>query len=78
MSKKELIDKAITTLNKLPEEKLIEVLDFADFMLNKNEDTQLLKGIAHLTQQSKSYKFLEDEEDIYTLEDIKETYNGKG
>lgn len=78
MSKKDLIDKTVETLNKLPEDKLIEVSDFADFILKKNEDVQLLHGIAYLTSQSKSYQFLQEEEDLYTLEDIKETYNGKG
>ncbi len=78
MSKKELIDKTVSTLIKLPQNKLIEVSDFADFILQKAEDNQLLEGIARLANQSKSYKFLEDDEDLYTLEDIKETYNGKG
>jgi hypothetical protein len=78
MSKKELIEKTVETLNKLPEERVIEISDFADFILKKDEDAQLLQGIAHLTSQSKCYDFLEEEENLYTLEDIKETYNGKG
>lgn len=78
MGKKELIEKTIQTLEKLPENKVIEVCDFADSILQKNDDAQLLKGIAQLTAQSKSYEFLTDEEDLYTLNDIKETYNGKG
>jgi len=77
MSKQEMIEKTLETLNKLPETKVAEVSDFADFMLRKTEDTELLQGIAQLTAQSKSYEFLEKEEDIYTLEDIKEPYNEK-
>ncbi len=78
MSKKELIEKTINTLEKLPEEKIIEVSDFADSILQKNGDTQLLQDIAQLTTQSKSYEFLANEEELYTLNDIKETYNDKG
>lgn len=78
MSKKELIEKTIHTLEKLPNEKIAEVSDFADSILQKNEDNVLLQGIAQLTAQSKSYEFLEDDEELYTLNDIKETYNDKG
>lgn len=78
MSKKELIEKTIYTLEKLPEEKIIEVSDFADFVLQKNEDAQLLQGITQLIVKSKSYDFLANEEELYTLNDIKETYNDKG
>lgn len=78
MSKKELIEKTIYTLEKLPEEKIIEISDFADFVLQKNEDAQLLQGITQLIVKSKSYDFLANEEELYTLNDIKETYNDKG
>lgn len=78
MSKKELIDKTIIILEKLPHEKIAEVNHFADFILQRSEDEQLLQGIAHLTAQSKSYEFLADDEELYTLNDIKEPYNGKG
>ena len=70
MSKQEIIEKTLETLNKLPETRVAEVSDFADFMLRKTEDAELLQGIAQLTSQSKSYEFLEKEEDLYTLEDI--------
>jgi hypothetical protein len=31
-----------------------------------------------MTSASKSYEFLEADEDLYTLADLKEVYNGKG
>ena len=37
MSKKELIERTIHTLEKLPEEKIVEVSDFADYIFQKNE-----------------------------------------
>ena len=40
MSKQELIEKAIATMEKLSSEKIAEVADFADFILKKNEDKQ--------------------------------------
>jgi hypothetical protein len=78
MSKKELIEKTMEALEKLPEDKVAAVSDFADYMLQKNEDKSLVEGIAALAKKSKAYKFLAEEDDLYTLNDIKETYNGKG
>jgi hypothetical protein len=36
-----------------------------------------VEGIAKLAAQSKSYNFLNNEEDLYTLNDVKEPYNAK-
>ncbi len=77
MSKKELIEKTLAALKKLPAEKIAEVSDFADFILQRNEDGQITKGIAQLSGQSKSYEFLNEEEDLYTLNDVKAPYNTK-
>ena len=77
MSKKELIEKTLAALEKLPVEKIAEVSDFADFILQRNEDKQITEGIAQLSGQSKSYEFLNDEEDLYTLNDVKAPYNAK-
>ncbi len=78
MSKQELIDKTIAALQKLPADKVAEVSDFTDFISQRNEDKQIVEGIKQLSSQTKSYQFLEDEEDLYTLKDVKAPYNGKG
>jgi hypothetical protein len=77
MSKKELIEKTLASLEKLPADKVAEVSDFADFILQRNEDKQVTDGIAQLSGQSKSYNFLNEEEDLYTLNDVKAPYNAK-
>lgn len=77
MSKKELIEKTLASLEKLPADKVAEVSDFADSILQRNEDKQVTDGIAQLSGQSKSYNFLNEEEDIYTLNDVKAPYNAK-
>lgn len=75
MSKKELIEKTIAALEKLPADKVEEVSDFADFILQRNDDKQIIEGIVELSKQSKSYNFFNKEEDIYTLNDVKTPYN---
>ena len=74
MTRETLIKKTIDNLSKLPDQKLKEVSDFAEFLLNKIENQLLTDGIQKLASESKTFKFLEAEEDLYTLEDIKEKY----
>jgi len=69
-----LIKNTINNIEKLPDQKIKEVLDFAEFLLSKSDDTILTEGIQKLASESKSFEFLKDEEDIYTSDDLKEIY----
>lgn len=40
-------------------------------MLKKSEETTLKQGIPQLVSSSESFAFLRDEEDLYTVEDLK-------
>jgi len=74
MARETLIKKTIRTLSKLPPDKVREVSDFADFILKKHEDEILMKGMQKLTADSKAFYFLKEEEDLYSVEDLKEKY----
>jgi hypothetical protein len=74
MDRQIVIEKTIKYLNLLPESKAEEVLDYIEYLYNKSEDALLTEGITRLAAQSKSFKFLNDEEDLYTFDDIKERY----
>lgn len=74
MTRKRLIELTIDKLSRLPEQKIQEVSDFTEFLLNKMDDRSLTEGIQKLTVQSKSFEFLEDEEEIYSKSDLKEVY----
>ena len=41
------------------------------------DDRALEEGLQYLISKSRAYEFLEDEEDLYTDEDLIETYNEK-
>lgn len=43
-------------------------------MLKKLDDETLQKGLNELVSKSKSYDFLNQEEDLYSVEDLKEKY----
>jgi len=74
MLRQELIKKTVNYLEVLPDDKIIEIKDFVEFLYQKHEENILQEGITQLANRSDSFKFLEDEEDLYTLDDIKETY----
>lgn len=69
-----LIKKTLDNLTRLPDQKLREVSDFVEFLINKIEDRLMTEGIQKLTSDSKSFKFLETEEDLYSKADLKEVY----
>ena len=77
MSKQELIEKTINALQKLPADKVAEVSEFADLMLQRNRDKEITSVIGQLSSKPKSYQFLDEEEDLYTLNDVKAPYNSK-
>lgn len=74
MTKKKLIHRTIETLEKLPEDKIHEIADFADFVLKKYEEQILQKGIETMISESNSFTFLHDEEDLYDESDLNEKY----
>lgn len=74
MSRHQLVEQALQTINQLPEEKISEVVDFASFVLKRYEETQLQRGIERLVETSDAFAFLHNDEDLYTLDDLKERY----
>lgn len=74
MTKDVLIKKTLKTLSRLPQDKVKEISDFAEFMLKKYDEDILQKGIERLVIESKTYEFLQDEEFLYSVNDLKEKY----
>ena len=63
-------------INQLPEDKAEEISDFADFVFKRYEAHELTNGIQKLASQSQAFDFLNSEDDIYSIADLKEVYNG--
>jgi hypothetical protein len=74
MDRQILIEKAIRYLNRLPEKKAADALGYIESLYEEKDDALLSKGITRLAEQSQSLAFLDDEEDIYTVSDLKERY----
>ncbi|MCX6222161.1 MAG: hypothetical protein NTZ69_14365 [Bacteroidia bacterium] len=75
MNRQILIESTIEKISQLPDLKIKEVNDFADFLLTKIDDKIIQEGIQTLVSDSKSFAYLKDEEDLYTVNDLKESYH---
>ena len=71
ITKEILIHKTFDYLNRLPQDKVIEVAEFVEFLYQKHEEYILKKGIQKMVSNSKSFDFLKGEEEIYTLDNLK-------
>jgi hypothetical protein len=74
MTTEAIINKTIKTLHTLPPNKIEEVADFVDYVSKKHEEHILNSGIEKMIEQSVAFQFLHDEEDLYSVKDIKEKY----
>jgi hypothetical protein len=74
VDRKVLIDNVIRKIKLLPDIKIREVNDFADFLLSKIDDKITLEGIQQITSDSKAFDFLKNEENLYSVNDLKEKY----
>lgn len=77
MDRQVLIINTFNKIRQLPDVKIREINDFADFLLSKIDDEIIQEGIQKLTSESKAFEFLKDEDDLYTLNDLKERYDEK-
>jgi len=74
MEREVIIDETVKKLNRLPLDKLRQVEDFVDFVISRIDDKLLVEGIQKLTSDSKTFEYLKHEEDLYSVNDLKEKY----
>ena len=74
MNRNILIKETMEKIHQLPDVKIQEINDFAEFLLSKIDDQILLEGIQKLTSDSKSFEYLKNEEGLYSVNDLKEKY----
>lgn len=76
MTRQIIIERTLKAINQLPEDKAEEISDFADFVFKRYEENELTNLIQKLTSESQTFDFLKNEDDIYSIADLKEIYNG--
>ncbi len=74
MNRELLINRTINNISLLPDWRLKEISDYVDFLLKTHDDKKITEGIMKLTSKSKSFDFLNQEEDIYDESDLIEKF----
>ena len=75
MTKEIIIERTLKVINQLPEEKAEEISDFADFIFKRYEEQELTNEIQQMISESRAFDFLQNDEEIYSVSDLKEVYN---
>lgn len=76
MNREAITERPRNAIHQPSEEKAAQISGFADFVLKQYEDRLLIKGIAHLTANSKAFDFLNDGPALYSEADVKGPYHG--
>ena len=74
MTRHIIIERTLKVMNQLPEDKAEEISDFADFVFKRYEEHELTNGIQKIASESQAFDFLNREEEIYSVADLKEVY----
>lgn len=71
------MQRTLRAMGLLPLEKAEEVSRYAEFLMKQYEEHQLTLGIQELAETGGVYSFLEQEEDLYTEDDLLEKYDAE-
>jgi hypothetical protein len=74
MEREILVRKMFRSIEQLPTTHIREVSDFVEFMLQKVNDSLITEGLQQLSSSSRAYDFLNDEPEIYSVNDLKVKY----
>ena len=71
MKKQLIIEHILEVINRLPEYKAKQISDFADFVFERHKKHEVPDVIAILATASKSFEFLNYDEEIYSINDLR-------
>jgi len=74
MNRIQLIKDTLEKIERLPDFEIEEINDFAGYLLSRLDDKILVDGIQQLSSDSKTFDYLNNEENLYSVNDIKEKY----
>ena len=75
MTKEVMLKNTLTAISRLPKNKLSEVAQFVELVARSEEEVNLQKGIEKLSLEGGALDFLNEEEDLYSLADLKVKYH---
>ncbi|QJD80689.1 hypothetical protein [Spirosoma rhododendri] len=75
MTKQAIIDRTVKAISQLPDDKAAEISDFVEFISKRYEEQQLTAGLQTAMAESQAFSFLQDDDDIYSVDDLKVPHN---
>lgn len=76
MTRQKIIERTLKVINQLPEDKAVKFQTLPTLSLKRYEEHEITQGIQKMVSESQTFDFLNNEEEIYSLADLKEVYNG--
>jgi len=67
MEREVLVKKTVHNIQQLPTTRVQEVSDFVEFILRRVNDSLITEGLQQLSSSSRSYDFLNDEPELYSV-----------
>lgn len=74
MDKEIILNQTIDKLSRLPKWRIKEVSDFVEFLLQKNEERELVNDLQNNAAESEAFNFLNEEEELYYDGDLTEKF----
>ena len=71
MEREVLMQKTIYNIGQLPTSRIQEVNDFVEFIIKRVDDALITEGLQQLSFSGNSFKFLDNEPDLYSENDLK-------
>ena len=72
MEREVLMERTINKIERLPTKRIREVNDFVEFIIQKADDAIISEGLQNLSSSScATYDFLDNEPELYTVNDLK-------
>lgn len=72
MKKQLIIEKTLKAINQFPNDKAVEISDFADFLFKRYQEEELAKGLQSVISESKTFFILREDDEIYSIKDLKD------
>ena len=71
MEREVLMKKTFRRIEKLPTTRIREVNDFVEFIIRKTDNALITEGLQQLSSCSHAYDFLNNEPELYSVNDLK-------
>jgi hypothetical protein len=71
MEREVLVKRMVGKIERLPTSRVQELNDFMEFIIRRTDDALITKGMQQMAVSSKVFDFLDNEPELYSVNDLK-------